>query len=328
MSMKKRKTVIASIVSICLVCSLVFLGGCGAKKETSANFPEKDITVIIPFTAGGASDVQARIVEKYFKEEFGVNLIFEYKEGAGGEIGFTELAKAKPDGYTIGGLNMPHIVLQPLARQTQYDSDSFEYICQVVNDPQILAVSKSSPYNSLEDVVKAAKDKKLTIATVGTFTGNHLATLDFMKKADIDLNIVPVQGSADQLTSLQGGHVDLIMGNLNDLARDPESYKLLAITTEESHPMMPEVKTFKEQGFEVDSGITRLFAVPKGTDPAVVERLQKGFENICKNPNYIEDMKKIGQPEEYINGKDLKPMIDKEKEKQKDILDSFGLLKK
>lgn len=101
---------------------------------------------------------------------------------------------------------------------------------------------------------------------------------------------------------------------------------MLGITLDERHEIMPDVPTFKEQGYDLMSGITRLFAVPAGTDPEVVERLRTGFENICKNPAYIEDMKKIGQPEEFINGNELKPMIEAENEEQKAILEDAGLL--
>lgn len=329
--MKKKFTVILALL---LVLSIGAFSGCStpssnAKKDGASNseYPNKDITIIVPFTAGGASDVQARIVEKYFKEVFGVNMVFQYKEGAGGEIGFTELAQAKPDGYTIGTINMPHIVLQPLGRETRFDYTSFDYIGQMVDDPQILAVPADSDIKTMEDFIKEAKSRKLTIGTVGTLTGNYMTSLDFMDKAGVEMEIVPFEGSADQIVALQGKHVDCIMGNLNDLARDPGQYTMLGISSEERHKMMPDVPTFKEQKLDIEGHITRLIAAPKGLDPEVLEKLRKGFEEIAKNEDYLADMKKSGQPESWIDGETLTKEIKEQNEFYADMIKKHGLEK-
>ena len=130
----------------CLRTALCLLGLLAM--PAAAAYPEKPINMIIAFTAGGSSDVQARIMQKYWNKYAPQPWVFVYKPGAGGIIGFTEIAKARPDGYTIGGLNVPHIILQPLAQNAQFTPDSFKYICQVVNDPQCIAVRKDSPYQA------------------------------------------------------------------------------------------------------------------------------------------------------------------------------------
>lgn len=331
--MKRQRKMVKVLVGLLIVAvGTMCFAGCSKDQGGSdaESYPSKDITVIIPFTAGGASDVQARIFDKYFKKEFGVSMVFEYKEGAGGEIGFTELAKKKADGYTIGGLNVPHIVLQPLARQTQYTYDSFDYVGQVVNDPQIVTVGKNSPYNSLSELLAAAKASpgKITMGSVGTFSGQHIAILKLMDLADVEFNIIPYKGSADEVIAMQGGHVDAIMGNLNDLNRDVEQYKMLAISTEERHEMVPDVPTFREEGYDLINGITRLFATPKGVDPAKIARLQEGFERIANNPEYLADMEKIGQPASWINGKDLYPLIQQENDEAIAVLTKYDLLRK
>lgn len=323
--MNRRKSCVVAVLILGFMLTIV-LSGCDQKNSKEDKYPSKDITIIVPFTAGGASDVQARIVEKYFKKEFGVNLVFQYKPGAGGEVGFTELSKAKPDGYTIGTVNMPHIVLQPLGRKTQFDYKSFDYIGEMVSDPQILAVKSDSKYNSLGDLLKEAKTKKMTIGTVGTLTGTHMATLALMKVANVQFEVVPFEGSADQLIALQGNHVDLIMSNLNDLARDVSQYKMLAISTSKHHEMVPDVKTFKEQGYDVESNITRLYAAPKGVDSEKLKILRQGFERIAHNKDYLEEMKKIGQPESWVAGGELEKVITKEDEYYKKLLKDYNSL--
>ncbi|KJS83377.1 MAG: hypothetical protein JM58_12720 [Peptococcaceae bacterium BICA1-8] len=333
--MKMNKKLIAVLLIIGFLLTLG-LTGCQKAEEkqdggkTEEKYPSQDITVIIPFTAGGASDVQARIVEKYFKEEFGVNMIITYKEGAGGEVGFTELAKSKTDGYVIGGLNVPHIILQPLARETEFNIDSFAYIGQMVNDPQLVAVLKDSKYNTLQELIDDAKANpgRITLGNVGTFSGHHIASLNFMNLTGTEFTLIPYKGSADQIVALQGGHVNAIMGNLNDVMRDMDKYKILGITTDERHYLAPEVPTFKELGLDMTQGITRLFAAPKDIDPARLARLKEGFEKIAKNPEYLKDMEKIGQPEEWKDGEKVYADLKKEVETATKLLEEYDLLDK
>lgn len=325
------------VISIFLILTfalLVGLTGCHGMEgrlkvgTTNESYPQKDIAVIIPFTPGGASDVQARIVEKYFKKEFGVNMIITYKEGADGEIGFSEIAKANPDGYTIGCINIPHIVLQPLARETEFTYNDFAFIGQMVNDPQVIAVMKDSKYNTLQELLDDARanPRKITLGNVGTFSGHHIASLDLMNLTGAEFTLVPYKGSAEQIVALQGRHIQAIMGNLNDVMRELDKYKLLAISTEERHPLAPEIPTFKEQGLDLISGITRVWAAPRGIDPEILATLRKGFENIAKTPDYLEDMKQIGQPEEWLTGPEVEEQLKTEVEKATTLLKRYGLV--
>jgi len=329
--MNKKLIAVLLIIGFLLTLGLTGCQKAEEKQDGGKNeeqYPSKDITMIIPFTAGGSSDVQARIVEKYFKEEFGVNLIITYKEGAGGEVGFTELAKSKTDGYTIGGLNTPHIVLQPLARETDFNADSFAYIGQMVNDPQLVAVLKDSKYNTLQELIDDAKANpgKITLGNVGTFSGHHIASLNLMDLTGTEFTLIPYKGAADEIVALQGGHVNAIMGNLNDVMRDLEKYKILGITSEERHRLAPDAPTFKEQGIDLTQNITRLFAAPKGIAPEKLARLQEGFENIAKNPEYLKDMEKIGQPEEWKNGSEVEQSLKTEVEVATRLLEKYDLL--
>ena len=135
----------------------VFCLAAALTAPAAAAYPEKPINMVIAFTAGGSSDVQARIMQKYWNKYAPQPWVFVYKPGAGGIIGFTEIAKARPDGYTIGGLNVPHLIVQSLAQNAQYTPDSFKYICQVVNDPQCVAVRKDSPFKTTQEIIDHAR---------------------------------------------------------------------------------------------------------------------------------------------------------------------------
>lgn len=324
-----RKKQISIITLICIM-ALLFVSGCKNNESeqqasTTLSYPEKDITLIIPFTAGGSSDVQARIVEKYFKDEFGVNLIFMYKEGAGGEIGWTELANSEPDGYTIAGFNDPHILLQPLARETAFNYESFDYIGMMVKEPQLIVVSKNSPYNTFEELLDAIKENPggLTCGLSGSYSGHHMTALKLMDATDCQFTLVPYNGSADQIVALQGGHIDFIVGNPGDLITDAEKYKFLAIADDERGDYLPDVPTLKELGYDVTNSISRGFATPAGVDPAILERLREGFENIANNPDYLADMAAIGQLADWTNGEELKSIYAEDSELYKLLLEEY-----
>lgn len=317
------------LIAVFLVVALI--SGC-AKKETAAvsKYPDKPVDMIIAFTAGGSSDVQARIVEKYWKQEFGNTLVFQYKVGAGGQVGFTELAKARADGYTVGGVNYPHIVLQALSPQATFSKDDFVAIAQVVNDPQIIAVRKESSIKNLNELLAAAKanEGKLTLGIVGTYSGHHVAALKFMDLTGTKYSLVTFQGAADQNIALLGGHIDVMVGNLNDVMRDIEKFTILGIAADKRHPYIKDVPTFKEQNVNFVADIRRGFSVPKNTDPLVVKRLRDGFAKIAVNKEYLADMEKIGQPSEYLSGEEFQKYIDNYHNDAKAILEKYGLLKR
>ena len=181
----------------------------------------------------------------------------------------------------------------------------------------------------MDDFVAEAKKKngEMTIGTVGTFTAHHIAALQLMDLLGIKLTIVPFTGAADENVALMGGHVDAMMGNLNDVMRDLSQFKILGIATEERHPMLKDIPTFKEQGVEFISDIRRGFAAPKDIDPAILQMLRDGFKKICTDPAYIADMEKIGQPQEYLDGPEFEKVITEYNEKVKPIVEKYELNK-
>lgn len=295
-----------------------------------AGYPDKPISMIIAFTAGGSSDVQARLMQKYWNKLDLENWVFVYKTGAGGAIGFSEIAHAKTDGFTIGGINVPHIVLQPLAQGAQYTVDDFDYICQVVNDPQVVAVRNDSRFKSVKDVFDFAKANpaKLKVGLVGPYSGHHLMTLTVKSKLGLDLADIMYKGAADQNAALLGGEVDVMFGNVNDVMRSIEQMRVLGVAAEKRSGFLPEVPTLKEQGYDIVSDIRRGFAAPKGLKPEVLSFLRDAFKKVANNPEYLEDMKKAGQPAEYMSGEEFQKYVKAKSAEDKILLEKYGLLKK
>ena len=319
--MKLRKSMCVFLVAlfICLT----------ASGHVFAKYPDKSINMIIAFTAGGSSDVQARIMQKYWNKYSDQQWVFVYKPGAGGAIGFGEIAMSKADGYTIGGINVPHLVLQPLVQKAQFSTDDFAYICQVVNDPQAVAVRKDSKLKSVKDVFEFAKANpgKLKVGLVGPNSGHHLMFLDVKGKFDFPVTEVFYKGAADQNAALLGGEIDVMFGNLNDVMRSLEEMTVLGLAAEKRNAFLPDVPTLREEGYDVVSDIRRAFVAPKAIDKAQLDYLRETFKKICEDPEYLADMKTAGQPTEYMDGDAFAVYVKQQSELAKVALEKAGLLK-
>ena len=305
------------------------LSVCFTSTPVQAAYPEKPINMIIAFTAGGSSDVQARIMQKYWNKYSTQQWVFVYKPGAGGAIGFGEVAMARKDGYSIGGVNVPHIVLQPLMQQAQFSVDSYEYICQVVNDPQTVAVRKDNKFSSVKEILDfaTANPGKLKVGLVGPNSGHHLMFLDVQKKFGFPVTEVFYKGAADQNAALLGGEVDVILGNLNDVMRSLDEMKVLGIAAESRNAFLPDVATLREEGIDVLSDIRRGYIAPKGISAEHLAYLRGTFQKIAEDPEYLADMKLAGQPTEYASGEDFEKFCRAELEKITTLFKEAGIIK-
>lgn len=298
------------------------------QNTSSSDYPNRNITNIVPFSAGGTTDANQRIIEKYWTDYFDSNMVIEYRTGAGGEAGFTELARAEADGYTMGTINTPHIILQPLGRPTEFEYDSFDVIARLVADPQVLAVKHDSRFETLDQFIEELKANpgSLTVGMTGTLTGDHLTTLRFMQVAGVEVTMVPLAGAADQVTQLLGGHIDAIVGNVGDVTAEPDNYNILAVATEERHDWLPETPTFIEQGIDLVAVIERGLALPKGSPREALDMLYEALEEITSLPEYQEDMKNAGLVEGFMHGDEWAKEIERQYEEAAQVLEDFDLL--
>jgi tripartite-type tricarboxylate transporter receptor subunit TctC len=288
------------IFSVLLAAAFLLAAG-----PVQAAYPEKPVTMIITFSAGGSSDVQARIMEKYWNKYVPQQKwVFVYKPGAGGAIGAGEIAMSKKDGYTIGGINIPHLVIQAMTSTSQFSINDFDFICQVVNDPQAVVVRKDSKITSVKELFDyaAANPGKLKMGMVGPNSGHHLMYLDVGKKYGFKATEVFYKGATDQNAALLGGEIDVMFGNLNDVMRSLDEMRVLALAAEKRNAFLPETPTLRELGYDILSDIRRTFAAPKGIPAAELTFLRETFKKICMDADYQKDMATAGQPAEYLDG--------------------------
>jgi tripartite-type tricarboxylate transporter receptor subunit TctC len=297
----------------------------------AADFPKGPVTYIIPFNPGGQSDVEARMQQPYLEKILGVPIVVTYMPGAGGALAWTKFAHAKADGYTICGINIPHIILQPLAQKdVGFKTDDLKSLSIFESTPIGLAVKQNSKINSLKEFVTYAKanPNKITIGMSGKLSGHHMAALQFMKMTGTKLTLVTFTGAAPQVTALLGGHVEAIWGNSSDLVSYQSQMKILAIGTKTRMEVIPHVPTFQEQGMNFYPAIDRGVAVPKATLADITEKLEKAFLETVNMEAYKSKMIKAGFVPMNLNSQQSAKYIAEETVVFKKLLAEHNLLLK
>ena len=302
----------ALALALLVTLSMVAVSGCGALGG-GEKFPTKQITYMVTFDPGGQSDREARRQQPHLEKALGQKVIIDYKVGGGGAVGWAEAARGKPDGYQVTGINIPHIILQPMQQDVGYKTEDLLPIALFQSTPQGIMVLKNSPYNSLQDLLDAAKKDpgKITIGGSATFSGSHIATLRLEKMTGTKFEYVPFTGAAPSITAFLGGHVNALMANSDDLVKYKDQAKVLAIAAPEKFAALPEAKTFKELGIDLVEIIARGVAVPAKTPENVVSVLEKAFLEVAKNPEIVEQQQKEGFMPMAMGSKESKEYIQK-----------------
>ncbi|MFD1705546.1 tripartite tricarboxylate transporter substrate binding protein [Siminovitchia sediminis] len=316
-----KKTYLKRMVFI--LAALVMAACSGPAEKQKDIYPDKSITYSIPFEPGGQSDVEARRQQPYLEKSLGQKIIIQYKPGGGGAVGWSELANKKPDGYFLAGINIPHIILQPLANDdTGYKTEEIIPVAIFQATPIALAVSKDSEITTLEDFVKKAKEApgQITISGSGHHTGHHMAFLQLQNMAGIEMQYVPFDGAGPSMQAFLGGNTEAILANSSDLLKYKEEMTILAIGTEEPFDPMPDIPTFKEAGYDMTASIDRGIAVPPGTDPDIISILEKAFLDILEEPDVIEQMYDEGFEPKTMGHKESLEYIEKKTEEYKETL--------
>ena len=307
------------------------LGVMGSSSAFAASYPERPITYMIAFSPGGESDVTARLQQKYLEEDLKVKFLITYKTGGGGSVCWAELARSKPDGYTIAGVNEPHTILQPLQRtDTGYKTEDLTRIACFQYTPSILIVRKDSPFKTLQDMVEFAKKNPgvVTIGGTGTWASTHFAYLLFEKAAGIKLTYIPYAGSGATKPAILGGHVSAIVGHPTHAVELGDQIRVLAVCAEERSKALPNVPTFKELGYPgVVEGSYRGVAAPPGTPREIVERLASAFKKINFNPEFQKKMTEMGFDLLWWGPDEYNAEIQKRTEYYKKLLSDFGFKK-
>ncbi|ANN66091.1 tripartite tricarboxylate transporter substrate binding protein [Bordetella bronchialis] len=265
-----------------------------------AAYPDKPVRVVVGFSAGGTTDVIARIMSKELTESLGQSFVVENKPGAGSNIGTEYVARSAPDGYTLYFVAVTSAINQTLYTKLNFDLvKDFAPVALAAKVPNVLVVNPQVPVKSVKELVDYAKAHpgKLAFASSGSGTSIHMAGELFKLKAGVDVLHVPYKGSAPALTDLIGGQVQFMFDNMPSSWPHVQSGKLraLAVTTKERSPTAPDLPTMAESGFpgfDVSSWFGLI--APKGTPPEVIKTLNAAMVKALDKPEVKDAFDKLG----------------------------------
>ena len=260
-------------------------------------YPSKPITIICPYPAGGNTDQRSRQFGRFLSTALGQPVIVDNKPGAGGNIGTEIIARAKPDGYTIGMGNFAPLSVNPtMFKKVSFDPiKDFAPICLIERGPLVLMVRPDSPFKSVKDIVAAAKTKpgQLSYANGGTGGSHHLSAEMFKSMAGVEIINIPYKGGAPAAMDLMGGQVDMMFEQMYAASANIRAGKLrpLAITSLKRSPQFPDVPTMAEQGFPgYEISNWQGFIAPAATPPAIIKLLNEVTNKALADPTIKEQM--------------------------------------
>ena len=269
--------ILRNLRAVCSALILFSLSGNVAWSQSA-----KTIKIIVPFPPGGSATILARLIAEQISRVHGLTMLIENRPGAGASIGYEAIARALPDGNTLG-INGNSIVINPILRKVNYDPlTSFEPICYLVSSPQVIVVNSASPYRKLSDFIDEARAKpgELSLASVGPATTQHIGFEMLRHLAKIDVNYVPYPGGAPAVTALLGGHVTSVLGNYSEVIEQLEAGKLraLAATSSTRIEPLPDLPTVAESGYKgYDVQVWFGLVAPAGTPKDTLSELGGWF---------------------------------------------------
>ncbi len=294
-----------------------------ATAAAAQDFPNKPITVIVPFAAGGPTDTVARLVAQSMTNYLKQQVIVENAGGAGGTIGANKVAKSKPDGYTLLLHHIGHTTAPSLYRKLPYDTlNDFEPIGLVTDVPMTIISKKDFPPKDMKDLVayvKANKDK-VTYANAGVGSASHLCGMLFMTAIQTELTTVPYKGTGPAMNDILGGQVDFMCDQTTNTTGQIKAGKVkaYAVTTPKRVPSLKDVPTMQESGLaNFDVAVWHGLYAPKGTPKPVIEKLTKALQAAVQDPNVATRLAELGTEPVSVDratpealGKHVKSQID------------------
>ncbi|NML47152.1 tripartite tricarboxylate transporter substrate binding protein [Ramlibacter sp. G-1-2-2] len=258
-----------------------------------AAYPEQPIKMIVSYAPGGGSDMIARLTAQYMAKYLGnnANIVVVNHAGAGGGIGFAELARAPADGYTIGMINTPNVLTIPIERKSAFKWQDYDLLGNVVDDPDNISVRTDSQIKTLQDLVTYAKAHpgEVTYGTTGIGSDDHLAALKLEKATGIKMTHVPFKGASEVLNAVVSKQVTLAIMNIGEAlaaVKGGSQLRQLGQMSAVRTNVAPNVPTFREQGFDIIMASLRGFAAPKGLPAPVREQLVEALKKTAADPEF------------------------------------------
>lgn len=311
----RKKIILLVVLCLCLTIPAMVAG--------AEKFPTKPIEVVVPFAAGGSTDVLARLVAKYAPKYFDKPLIIIDKPGGGGVTGTEGVVRSNPDGYTLYlGYGSGHDLVMPHFQKLPYETfKDLIPVCRLSVHSIVMIIRSDAPYKTMKEFIEWGKKREQVTASVSTKAGSVDITFQALGKATgLKIVSVPFRGGAESVTAIVGGQTDCGGNHPSEIISHIKAKRLIPIgvALDSRDPAIPDVPTFKELGYPVVSaGSVKGVAAPKGTPPEVIRYLAERFKKVCEDQEFIKSMKDIGQPVMYLGPEDFGKFL-------KEGFDEFG----
>jgi len=320
---KKSGVTLIVLLIIALATNVIAQG-----KSAQVDYPKKPINTLIGFAPGGGSDVMISMVRPHLEKALKTTFVPVYKPGSGSDIALMELATSKPDGYTVVISCTPMVPINAYVRETSYKISDLAFVANVVTDPGIFVVRAESPFKTIADVIKAAKEKPGEVGVgVASAPGDDWFAMHMFEAASqIKLNIVPFPGDGPSWQAALAGHVDASSNNLGIVYPQLRSGKLraLALMTDKRSPIIPDVPTFKELGYNFTSGSARGFAMPKNTPNAIIDILAGSVKQVMNTEEFKANALKTAFPSDFQGPEEYAAYIKSLDAIYRPLWDKFG----
>lgn len=300
--MKRIFTALRQILPVLALSATVAVPG-----VAHAAYPDQPIKMIVAYAPGGGTDIVARLMAQAIQKHLGPNasIVVVNRPGAGGGIGFSELANAKPDGYTIGFINTPNVLTIPIERKSNFHWSNYDLLGNVVDDPGNFSVHADTPIKNMSELIAYAKanPEKVTYGTTGVGSDDHLAALMVERTAGVKLMHVPFKGAGEVRSAIAGKQIMVAAINIGEALQYEKGgtpLRHLGQMSEKRSSLAPNVPTFKEQGLNVIMASLRGIAAPKGLPADVKEQLVNAVQKAVADPDFQIKAANVFAPVRYL----------------------------
>jgi tripartite-type tricarboxylate transporter receptor subunit TctC len=299
----------------------------------TAEYPERPLTVLTGYPAGGMVDIVARALAEPMKKKYPKGIGIVTRPGGGGSLALAELVQAKPDGYTVILAPLSTMVVHPQINDLPYKTpDDYDPIINVVSFYALLAVKHDAPWKTIQDFLAAAKAApgKLRIGSPGEGTSSHLSIEELRRRAGVDFTHVPFSGWGESSPALLGGHVEALVAQPGEVKPLVEGKKMrvLMVFQGKRHPAYPDAPSAKEMGWDATSGVMFAFVLPRGTPGPVQKYLHDAVKAGMEDPVFINTITQRVIDIDYRAGDKLRADLWKEYRYHTEVLTRLGMLKK
>ncbi|HZJ88018.1 MAG TPA: tripartite tricarboxylate transporter substrate binding protein [Sphaerochaeta sp.] len=318
------KKFLVTLLLLSLIVGSVFAQGAGEAADT---YPDKPVAVIVPYAAGGGTDLIARALVDIAKADFPRNISVENRTGGGGAVGMSYGANARPDGSVVTMVTVELVTLPHTGTGAGLYYDQFEPIMMLNSAYSAITVRSDSPYNTLGELMDAAKTKNLRVGNSGIGAIWHLAAAGLAQAGNVNFNHIPFDGAAPAITSLLGGHIDMISVSYAEVDTYVRSgdFKVLAVLAPERIASTPNIPTAKELGYDVAVGTWRGFGVPKGTPTAIVDKLYQIFSKAAASDAFVNYMNSTNNEIDILDGPAYGKKLAVDNDLFKTLIEDLGL---